>query len=61
MNIHATRLRLLGLVPILCGLFVIGDLAATESVSSWIFPTGIVAMLLICSGCCLLFRRRAAS
>ena len=61
MSTTPNRFRWLGFLPLLCGLFVICYLAVTEeSISTWIFPTGIVAFLMIGSGCRLLFRQRVS-
>ena len=53
------KIRWLGLLPILLGANVLIYLAATEEhVSSWMFPTGLVALIMIAAGC-LFFHRKS--
>lgn len=53
--------RWLALLPILAGVYVLIYLAVTEDrVSEWIFPTGVVAMLMIYAGGLFFYRRSRA-
>ncbi len=51
MSARHTPPKWLGVFTLLCGLFVLAYLSFTEkSISDWIFPTGIVAIIMAVIG-----------